>query len=47
MAEMSLGERSKLHITWDLAYGEEGAGGGVIPPRADLEFDVEVLAIDA
>jgi hypothetical protein len=42
--EMSLGERSKLTITSDMAYGPDGAGD-VIPPNATLVFDVELLGI--
>lgn len=42
---MSLGEKAILHITSDYGYGAEGAGGGVIPPNADLDFVVELLAI--
>merc|ERR1719277_2437148 len=45
IAKMSLGERGVLHIPSNLGYGAEGAGG-VIPPNADLDFDVELLAID-
>jgi len=44
VVKMSLGQRAKLHISSDYAYGEEGAGGS-IPPNADLVFDVELLAI--
>merc|ERR1712046_8652 len=40
--QMSLGQRAKLTITSDFGYGERGAGG-VIPPNADLIFDVELL----
>ena len=39
-----LGEVVELTIPWKLAYGEEGAGE-LIPPRADLTFKVEVLAL--
>jgi FK506-binding protein 1 len=42
--QMSLGEKAILHITSDFGYGETGAGG-VIPPNADLDFEVELLAI--
>jgi FK506-binding protein 1 len=42
--EMSLGEKAILHITADYGYGAQGAGG-VIPPNADLDFEVELLQI--
>ena len=42
---MSLGETAILHITSDFGYGSRGAGG-VIPPNADLDFNVELLAIN-
>mmetsp|Transcript_22237 Transcript_22237/g.56637 ORF Transcript_22237/g.56637 Transcript_22237/m.56637 type:complete len:123 (+) Transcript_22237:56-424(+) len=42
---MSLGERATLTITSDFGYGAQGAGN-VIPPNADLKFDVELLAIN-
>jgi len=41
---MSLGEKAVLTITSDFGYGASGAGG-VIPPNADLRFEVELLAI--
>lgn len=44
--EMSMGERSKLTIRSDYAYGADGAGGGNVPPFADLIFDVELLGIN-
>lgn len=42
---MSLGEKAMLHITSDYGYGSRGAGG-VIPPNADLDFEVELLKIN-
>ncbi|KAL3944627.1 MAG: hypothetical protein SGBAC_001287 [Bacillariaceae sp.] len=42
--KMSLGEKAKLLISSDYGYGSQGAGG-VIPPNADLVFEVELLAI--
>ncbi|CAM9434012.1 unnamed protein product [Choristocarpus tenellus] len=42
---MSLGEKAILRCTSDYAYGREGAGG-VIPPNADLIFEVELHAIN-
>ena len=45
VALMSLGEHATLHITSDYGYGAAGAEG-VIPPNADLVFDVELLAIN-
>ena len=42
--KMSLGEKARLKITSDFAYGSDGAGG-VIPPNADLLFEVELLKI--
>merc|ERR1719446_655510 len=43
--KMSLGERGVLHVPSAMGYGAQGAGG-VIPPNADLNFDVELLAIN-
>ncbi|GAX22770.1 FK506-binding protein 14 [Fistulifera solaris] len=43
---MSLGEKAVLDITSDFGYGEEGAGNGVIPPNADLVFEVKLMGIN-
>ena len=40
--QMSVGERATLKCTSDVGYGARGAGG-VIPPNADLNFDVELF----
>ncbi|EKX45982.1 FKBP-type peptidyl-prolyl cis-trans isomerase [Guillardia theta CCMP2712] len=42
--KMSVGEKAKLIISSDYGYGSQGAGG-VIPPNADLIFEVELLRI--
>eukprot|EP00943_MAST-04B_sp_MAST-4B-sp1_P003135 g3135.t1 len=45
VAKMSLGQRANLKIRSDKGYGARGAGG-LIPPNADLIFDVELLKIN-
>ncbi|XP_057295336.1 uncharacterized protein LOC130623825 [Hydractinia symbiolongicarpus] len=42
VAKMSKGERAILTCSHDYAYGEKGYPG-VIPPKATLIFDVELL----
>ena len=42
LVDIGPGERATLKCTSDVGYGARGAGG-VIPPNADLNFDVELF----
>jgi FKBP-type peptidyl-prolyl cis-trans isomerase len=42
---MRVGERRRLIIPADMAYGDAGAGG-VIPPGATLVFDIDLVKIE-
>lgn len=42
---LKVGDKARLVIPSELAYGSQGAGG-VIPPNATLIFDVELMAVN-
>lgn len=42
--KMRIGEKAKLTCPGDTAYGSQGIPG-VIPPNAELTFEVELLAV--
>lgn len=42
VAQMKVGQKIRLYIPSELGYGKRGAGR-VIPPNADLIFDIELL----
>src|SRR4051812_7538560 len=44
VAKMRVGEKARLTIPAALGYGARGAGG-VIPPNANLIFEVELLEV--
>jgi FKBP-type peptidyl-prolyl cis-trans isomerase len=44
LALLSEGDKARFIIPSELAYGEAGAGG-VIPPNANLIFDVELVSV--
>jgi FKBP-type peptidyl-prolyl cis-trans isomerase FkpA len=43
--KMKVGGKAKLTCPSAIAYGERGAGGGLIPANAVLQFEVELIAI--
>eukprot|EP00471_Norrisiella_sphaerica_P014242 CAMPEP_0184494346 /NCGR_PEP_ID=MMETSP0113_2-20130426/28489_1 /TAXON_ID=91329 /ORGANISM="Norrisiella sphaerica, Strain BC52" /LENGTH=320 /DNA_ID=CAMNT_0026880069 /DNA_START=149 /DNA_END=1111 /DNA_ORIENTATION=+ len=46
VGQMSKGQQATIKIPAEMGYGQMGAGN-VIPPGADLEFDVELIDIES
>ncbi len=44
LAKMHVGERVKVTIPWQFAYGAQASNG--IPAKSDLVFDIELLGIE-
>ncbi len=42
---MKPGGKARLTCPPATAYGERGAGGGIIPPNATLNFEIELLSV--
>jgi FKBP-type peptidyl-prolyl cis-trans isomerase len=43
---MKEGGQRRLFIPAAMAYGDQGAGNGLIPPNSNLIFDVQLLSIE-
>jgi FKBP-type peptidyl-prolyl cis-trans isomerase FkpA len=45
LQRMKIGGKARLTCPSAIAYGPRGAGGGLIPANAVLQFEVELLGI--
>ncbi len=43
ISQLSYGDKATVFIPSKLGYGEVGAGGGIIPPNANLIFEIELI----
>ncbi|KAF3038825.1 FK506 binding protein proline rotamase rapamycin-binding protein [Didymella heteroderae] len=46
VVQMKLGEKARLDISSDYAYGSQNVGGGLIPANSELIFEVELKKIN-
>ncbi|KAF3006007.1 FK506 binding protein proline rotamase rapamycin-binding protein [Curvularia kusanoi] len=46
VVQMKLGEKARLDISSDYAYGNQDVGGGLIPAGSELIFEVELKKIN-
>ena len=44
---MHEGEKAKLVIPPELAFGDQSGAGGLIPPNSTLIFEVELVSVQA
>lgn len=45
LLDMCEGERRRLMVPWDMAYGAKGDKG--VPPYSDLQYDLELVEVSA
>ncbi|MCL2558766.1 MAG: FKBP-type peptidyl-prolyl cis-trans isomerase, partial [Treponema sp.] len=44
LLDMRVGEKRAVVIPPELAFGAQGAGGGLIPPNSFLVFELELVS---
>lgn len=46
IAGMKVGGKRKLKVPYAMGYGERGTPDGTIPPKTDLDFEVELVKVE-